>query len=114
MKERLKAWNEDRKRRAAMKVFMTLFADEKSTMRGIVQEAAYKMSREMFMQMLDNEGFQHCHFCPIRAPLRKVANAMLCELHHKKVMEDHDKLTSTQKKETPPNGTERVVLAEAR
>lgn len=100
--EKLKAFNDLRKRRKAMKIFMVLYKDPKSTMEGILQEAAFKMAREMFMRMLDAEGFAHCFMCPKRGPLKKLAQTgtLLCDVHHAKAMEEHDKLKSTQKKET--------------
>jgi hypothetical protein len=107
MIKNIKDWNETRKRRAAMNLFMRLYKDPKSTMQQILNEAAYKMAREMFMRMLDAEGFMHCRMCPIRGPLRKIADVMMCDLHYNQAMKAHEEL-STKTKETnhaPHNGT---------
>lgn len=107
MISKAKEWNETRKRRAAMKIFMKLYSDPQSTMQAILNEAAIKMAREMFMRMLDMEGFAHCRMCPTRGPLKKLleTGTMMCELHHKKAMEAHEALKNpTRQQEDSPNG----------
>lgn len=108
---RFKEWNDTRKRRAAMKLFLKLYQDPKSTMQGILNEAAYKMAREMFMRMLDNEGFMHCRMCPIRGPLKKLTdqgNVMMCDVHYKMAMEAKENLKNpTKPTEDKTNGKNR-------
>lgn len=99
----LKEWNEVRKRRRAMRVFMTLYKDPKSTMQGILKEAAFKMGREMFMKMLDAEGFAHCLFCPVRGPLQKHAMGMMCKGHFDMANREPIK-DPTQKQEDTSDG----------
>lgn len=106
IKKRFTEWKKTRQRRHAMRVFMTLYKDPESPMHGILNEATFMMGRQMFMKMLDAEGFAHCQLCPIRSPLRRIAEAgMLCETHYKKAMESHDALKQPTKiKETESNG----------
>lgn len=106
LKENFDTWCELRERRRAMKIFMQLYKDPKAPMAGILNEAAFKMGRQMFMKMLDAEGFAHCQLCPIRSPLRRLAEAgMLCETHYKKAIESKDALKQpTEKKETENHG----------
>jgi hypothetical protein len=97
---KLKTWYQDKQRNRRMTMFMKLYMDPKTTMDQIVREAAIKMARAAFMQMLDNEGFAHCAVCPVRGPLKKLIDKgpLMCDIHFSAAIAAHEKLKSTPTK----------------
>ena len=95
-----KEWILKKQRSRRMALFMKLYLDPKTEMDLIVREAAIKMTRAAFMQMLDKEGFAHCAVCPVRGPLKKLTDKgpFMCDVHYKAAWESHDKLKSTPTK----------------